>query len=58
MLAGYDTTSNTLSYCSYVLATHPEELLKLQEEVDAKFGNDSDVSENFSWLMIDISFEN
>ena len=58
MLARYDTTSNTLTYSSHLLATHPEELLKLQEEVDAKFGNDSDVSENFSWLMIDISFEN
>ena len=39
MLAGYDTTSNALSYCSYVLATHPEEQAKLQDEIDAKFGN-------------------
>ena len=43
MLAGYDTTSNTLTFCSYILATHPEEMAKLQEEIDAKFA-DSDVS--------------
>ena len=43
MLAGYDTTSNTLTFCSYILATHPEEMVKLQEEIDEKFNPDSDV---------------
>ena len=44
MLAGFDTSSNTLNYCSYILANHPEELLKLQEELDSKFSGDSDVN--------------
>ena len=37
MIAGYDTTSNALTYCSYILAKHPEELSKLQEEIDGMF---------------------
>ena len=45
MLAGYDTTSNTLSYCMHILTTHPEELAKLQDEIDAKFA-DPDVITN------------
>ncbi|CAF1333431.1 unnamed protein product [Didymodactylos carnosus] len=34
MIAGYETTSTALAYCTYVLANHPEEQLKLQEEID------------------------
>ncbi|EGT38206.1 hypothetical protein CAEBREN_23870 [Caenorhabditis brenneri] len=34
LLAGYDTTALSLSYTSYLLATHPEIQKKLQEEVD------------------------
>ncbi|CAA88609.1 Putative cytochrome P450 CYP13A7 [Caenorhabditis elegans] len=34
LLAGYDTTALSLSYSSYLLATHPEIQKKLQEEVD------------------------
>ena len=34
MVAGYETTSSTLNYCMYVLARHPEELKKLQNELD------------------------
>lgn len=37
MLAGYDTTSNALSYITYLLATHPEEQAKTRDEVDRIF---------------------
>ncbi|CAF4663757.1 unnamed protein product [Rotaria sp. Silwood1] len=37
MIAGYETTSTALSYISYVLATHPNEQQKLQDEIDANF---------------------
>nr|UOU03265.1 cytochrome P450 3045C6-3 [Brachionus rubens] len=35
MLAGYETTSTTLTYATYVLATHLEEQIKLYEEIKA-----------------------
>ncbi|UJR30560.1 hypothetical protein I4U23_018089 [Adineta vaga] len=37
MIAGYETTSTALSYISYVLATHPNEQLKLQHHIDSYF---------------------
>ncbi len=37
MTAGYETTSTTLSYISYVLVTHPDEQQKLQDHIDAHF---------------------
>ena len=37
MVAGYDTTSTALSYSMYVLVKNPEERIKLQDEIDAKF---------------------
>nr|UOU03264.1 cytochrome P450 3045C7 [Brachionus rubens] len=42
MLAGYETTSTTLSSCSHVLATHPEEQSKLHDEISSAFGSDLD----------------
>ena len=42
ILTGFGTSSNKLS--CYSLATHPEELSKLQEELDLKFGRDSRVN--------------
>lgn len=34
LAAGFDTTALSLSYATYLLATHPEIQTKLQEEVD------------------------
>ncbi|GAB1290354.1 Cytochrome P450 3A25 [Apodemus speciosus] len=35
VLAGYETTSNALSFIMYTLATHPDVQKKLQHEIDA-----------------------
>ena len=43
MIAGYETTSATLNYCFYVLATHPDQLTKLQDELDSLY-QDTNVS--------------
>lgn len=37
LLAGYETSSNTLAFSCYLLALHPECQKKLQEEVDEFF---------------------
>ena len=37
LLAGYDTTASTLAHAAYLLAKHPEEQTRLQEEVDQAF---------------------
>ncbi|XP_058141698.1 cytochrome P450 3A29-like isoform X3 [Dasypus novemcinctus] len=37
IFAGYETTSSTLSFIAYNLATHPEVQEKLQEEIEAAF---------------------
>lgn len=39
ILAGYETTSNTLSFIMYTLATHPDVQKKLQHEIDANLPN-------------------
>ena len=39
LIAGFDTISSAINYSMYVLATHPEQLTRLQEEVDANFEN-------------------
>ena len=41
LFAGRDTTSSTLLYCFYLLATHPKELTRLIEEHNQVFGTDS-----------------
>ncbi|CAF1579102.1 unnamed protein product, partial [Didymodactylos carnosus] len=42
MVAGYETTSTALAYCTYVLANHPEEQLKLQHEIDECLSQNED----------------
>ena len=37
LLAGYETTANTLAYTSYLLALHPDIQEKLQSEIDSYF---------------------
>lgn len=37
LLAGYETTSSTLSNICYVLAMHPDEQDKLKAEIDENF---------------------
>ncbi|KAM5131630.1 cytochrome P450 3A11-like [Callospermophilus lateralis] len=44
ILAGYDTTSSTLSFIMYVLATHPDVQKKLQQEIDETLPNKATVT--------------
>ena len=37
LLAGYETTANTLSYTVYLLALYPDIQEKLQSEIDSYF---------------------
>ena len=49
MLAGYETTSNALSFITYCLAVNPEKQEKLLQEVDDKF--DDGVSSGHSRVI-------
>ena len=37
LIAGFETTNSTFNFCCYMMAKHPDELKKLQDEVDANF---------------------
>lgn len=39
IFAGYEPTTDSLSFLFYKLATHPDVQRKLQEEIDATFPN-------------------
>lgn len=43
MIAGYETTSTTLTYACFVLARHPEEQETLYNDIVSQFPDDSDV---------------
>ena len=45
LLTGFETTSSALSYCIYEMTQHPNEMAKLQAEVDAFFPPESEVSQ-------------
>ena len=51
LLAGYDTTSNLLSYTSYLLALHPEVQERLQSEIDG-YLEDNPVSYTTVTIML------
>lgn len=40
LIAGHETTSGLLSFCFYLLLTHPEEYQKIQDEVDQVVGRE------------------
>ncbi|CAF1547533.1 unnamed protein product [Didymodactylos carnosus] len=42
MVAGYETTSTSLAYSTYILANHPDIQRKLQEEIDQNYRDDVD----------------
>nr|XP_040133681.1 cytochrome P450 3A4-like [Ictidomys tridecemlineatus] len=44
ILAGYDTTSTSLSFIMYLLATHPDVQKKLQQEIDETLPNKAPVT--------------
>ncbi|KAM4812099.1 cytochrome P450 3A9-like [Urocitellus parryii] len=44
ILAGYDTTSTSLSFIMYLLATHPDVQKKLQQEIDETLPNKGPVT--------------
>nr|XP_046227611.1 cytochrome P450 3A40-like isoform X1 [Scatophagus argus] len=43
LFAGYETTSSSLTFLAYNLATHPHTMKKLQEEIDSTFPNKAPV---------------
>ncbi|GAB1290356.1 Cytochrome P450 3A13 [Apodemus speciosus] len=44
IFAGYETTSSTLSFALYLLATHPDVQKKLQDEIEAALPNKAPVT--------------
>ena len=55
MIAGYETTSTTLAYCTYVLATRPDLQEKLFNEINEhqnakEYEDDYDLVTNISYI--------
>ncbi|CAJ0945149.1 unnamed protein product, partial [Mesorhabditis belari] len=44
LLAGFDTTANSLAYVTHLLAQNPDKLEKLLEELDSVCGDDEDLT--------------
>ncbi len=55
MLAGYETTALTLSYCFYLLSKNPEWVKRIREEVTTQFGDDPIPAEGMKSLPITIA---
>ena len=43
MLAGYETTSTALAYCSFILASNQEEQYKVRSEIEQHFPSEANV---------------
>ena len=54
LLAGYETTANTLAYTSYLLALNPDIQEKLQSEIDSYF-DDKPVSKPHPYKFLPYS---
>lgn len=50
ILAGHETTALTLTYALYLLATHPEHMTRLADEVDDVLGDDPPTADDRSSL--------
>ena len=46
MLAGYETTSSSLTYICYILAKHPEEQQTLVDEIESHYNSETNVLES------------
>lgn len=40
LLAGFETTASCLSYCMHILTQYPDEMRKLQDEIDGSIEAD------------------
>ena len=53
LIAGFETTSSTLNLCLYMMTKHPDEMRKLQAEVDEHF-KDEQVRLRKSFFNVEI----
>jgi cytochrome P450 len=55
LLAGYETTANTMAFLVYFLSTHPEAQQKLQQEVDDVLGGRAPTLEDIPKVTLPLS---